>query len=142
MSKTNYSQSFLSEQQNVSDVVADAIGWLRGRVVDQDSVASAEIVLAEALNNVVEHAYEYRKDGQIKVALNLVEGGLALVLTDQGNQFPGIPQKRKMDGNSVAFEDLPEGGFGWFLIHSLTRKIQYAFVEGSNVLNLEMDLGK
>jgi serine/threonine-protein kinase RsbW len=140
MSKLKFSQSFKSEQPLVSAAVGEAVDWLRTCAVDSDSVASVEIVLAEALNNVVEHAYEYRTDGQIDITFDLASDVLTVVLFDQGRQFPGVPQMKTMMGNAVAFADLPEGGFGWFLIHSLTRRIQYAFVEGRNVLSLEMEL--
>ena len=64
---------------------------------------------------------------------------LEITLTDQGEKFPGIPQKREMKGDAIRFEDLPEGGFGWFLIHSLTQSIRYAFVDGKNVVRFEID---
>ena len=133
------SKKFLSAQQLVSDNVADAIAWVRKHGIHDDVAGSIEIVLAEALNNIVEHAYLYRAGEQIEMDLILGADALEITLTDQGEKFPGIPQKREMKGDAIRFEDLPEGGFGWFLNHSLTQSIRYAFVDGKNVVRFEMD---
>ena len=128
------SKKFLSAQQVISDNVEEAIVWVQEQGVNDDTAGSIEIVLAEALNNIVEHAYLYREDEQIEMNLSYGDGALDITLTDQGNKFPGIPQKREMKGSAIRFEELPEGGFGWFLIHSLTQSIRYAFMDGKNVL--------
>jgi serine/threonine-protein kinase RsbW len=133
-----FSKTFLSAQPMISANVAEAIGWVRKQMVNEDASGSIEIVLAEALNNVVEHAYLYREDGQIEMNLALNDNVLHIQLADDGGQFPGIPQKRKMKGSAVRFEDLPEGGFGWFLIHSLTHSIHYEAVDGQNVVSFEI----
>jgi serine/threonine-protein kinase RsbW len=133
------SKKFMSAQQLVSDNVAQAIDWARELGVNDDVAGSIEIVLAEALNNIVEHAYLFAEDGQIEMELSLHNDLLDIQLSDMGNQFPGIPQKREMKGDAIPFEDLPEGGFGWFLIHSLTASIRYVFVGGKNVVHFEIN---
>ncbi|WP_348540063.1 hypothetical protein [Ruegeria sp. HKCCE4148] len=37
---------------------------------------------------------------------------------------------------------MPEGGFGWFLIHQLTSDIQYERRDGCNRLSLRFNFGK
>jgi serine/threonine-protein kinase RsbW len=133
-----FSKKFLSAQQLVSDNIAQAIDWAREHGVHDDAAGSLEIVLAEALNNIVEHAYQFADDGQIEMEIFLGAEHLDIKLSDLGYQFPGIPQKREMRGSAIPFEDLPEGGFGWFLIHSLTQSIRYTFVDGKNVVNFEI----
>jgi serine/threonine-protein kinase RsbW len=133
-----FSKSFLSAQQLISDNVAEAIAWLRAQGINDDATGSTEIVLAEALNNIVEHAYLYREDGKIEMDLTLANDVLGITLFDRGSKFPGIPQKKEMKGNAIKFEELPEGGFGWFLIHSLTQSIRYAYVDEKNVVKFEV----
>ncbi|MEM7241149.1 MAG: ATP-binding protein [Pseudomonadota bacterium] len=130
--------SFWSKQDNVTDAVRKAVLWLKESGADGDAAGNAEIVLAEALNNVVEHAFEYREDGRIVLELDCAKEDYAFVIKDNGKVFPGIPQKKEMKGDAVAFEDLPEGGFGWFLIHELTNQIFYSRVENLNVLELRI----
>lgn len=139
MLETQFSHTFMSEQPKVSQAVKGAVSWLRERGVEEGAAASIEIAMAEALNNVVEHGYAFCENGQIDISLDLVDAVLRLAIRDQGKKFPGIPQKKEMHGDAVAFENLPEGGFGWFLIHSLTRRIDYAFLDDKNVLFLEFD---
>jgi serine/threonine-protein kinase RsbW len=133
-----FSKTFLSAQPFISANVAEAIGWVREQDINQSTSGSIEIVLAEALNNVVEHAYLYREDGTIEMGLVLNDNVLRICLSDDGCPFPGIPQRREMKGSAIRFEDLPEGGFGWLLIHSLTRSIHYESVEGKNVMHFEI----
>lgn len=93
---------------------------------------TAEIVLAEALNNVSEHAFVGRT-GMVRLRLDRADGGLACVIEDDGRELPAdlvLPQALPDCG------DLPEGGFGWHLIRTLTRRICYARVDGMNRLSL------
>lgn len=133
-----FSQKILSAQSNVTDAVAAAAIRLQEADVDQDSISNIQIVLAEALNNIVEHAYLFKEDGLIDLTLTLNAGTLGIQLKDHGCPFPGVPPVKMMMGNKTQFENLPEGGFGWFMIHSLTKSIAYSFCEGDNILSLEI----
>lgn len=100
----------------------------------------AEIVLAEALNNIVEHAYAGAA-GQIDIALRLDGGALSCQIRDRGRAMPNLalPLGVLRDFG----DDLPEGGFGWFLIHALAQGLDYARQDGQNCLRFELatDLG-
>lgn len=102
-----------------------------------DLCGSAEIVLAEVLNNIVEHAYA---DGTGTITLHLVRqgGGLACEIHDQGAAMPGLclPAGRSQPLADLA--DLPEGGFGWFLIRSLTVGLDYRRIAGVNRLSFQL----
>ena len=89
-----------------------------------DMAVNAEIVLAEVLNNVVEHAYA-RHSGDITLVLRGTGRGLACELTDRGAAMPGLtlPVGAFQDLGEV--EDLPEGGFGWYLIRTLVEDLRY-----------------
>ena len=83
----------------------------------------AELVLAEVLNNIAEHAYA-DAPGPIEVHLAQDRGGIACEVRDRGAAMPQgcLPQGRlpALDG-----PDLPEGGFGWHLIRALTHDLCY-----------------
>jgi serine/threonine-protein kinase RsbW len=92
-----------------------------------------EIVLAEVLNNIVEHAY---RDGSGPISLQIARKGQVLCfrVEDQGHPMPDgnlprgeLPTAEGPDGPS-------EGGFGWFLIRSLTEGLSYCRCEGVNRL--------
>lgn len=85
----------------------------------------AELVLAEVLNNIAEHAYS-AGPGPVSVTLTPVAGGTQCLVVDQGAAMPdGRVPVGNLPSATAAMEDLPEGGFGWHLIHSLTRDLSY-----------------
>lgn len=103
--------------------------------MSDDRRGTAELVLAEVLNNVAEHAYA-NASGPVSVTLAPTAEGLHCLITDRGKAMPdgSLPEGRLPGSPGVALEDLPEGGFGWHLIRSLTTGLSYARVNGSNHL--------
>lgn len=100
-----------------------------------DLRGTAELVLAEVLNNVVEHAYA-RYPGEIAVTIRLVAGDLHCTVTDRG--VP-MPQDRLPQGAPPALDgDLPEGGFGWNLIRTLTTNLRYRRIGTMNQLEFSL----
>lgn len=92
--------------------------------------AKAEIVLAEVLNNITEHAYSGRV-GEILLCLVTTPAGLDCLTEDRGAAMPaGGPPK-----GTLPEEDFPEGGFGWFLIRSLTCGLVYQRRDDRNILH-------
>ena len=100
---------------------------LRGRI---------EIVLAEVLNNIVEHAYADQR-GDITIEVSTGPCGIGCRILDTGAAMPGLALP---DGKLAAHDpqDLPEGGFGWFLIRSLTEGLCYARTDGCNELRFRL----
>ena len=90
-------------------------------------------VLAEVFNNIVEHAYA---QGRGLIRLNLWQQGavLAVEVVDQGAQMPGLCLPKGQPAEIGAFDDLPEGGFGWFLIRTMTQNLNYDRVGTENRL--------
>lgn len=103
--------------------------------LSDDRRGTAELVLAEVLNNVVEHAYGNRP-GLVTVSITLTSQGLRCLIIDQGKTMPGgtLPEGRLPGSPGLALDALPEGGFGWRLIHSLTTDLAYIRAKGCNHL--------
>lgn len=101
--------------------------------------AEAELVLAEVLNNIAEHAYRGRV-GPIVLRLKPCAGGVFCLLSDDGVAMPGggLPEGQR-PGIDVARDDLPEGGFGWHLIRLLTSRLRYDRRSGCNRLGFVLD---
>lgn len=107
-----------------------------------DCRSSAELVLAEVLNNVIEHAYA-EESGAIGLELRLGADGLACSVHDTGLPMPGgTPPSSRQAVLDVPLERLPEGGFGWFLIRSLTRDLDYARGSDGNRLRFRLPLDR
>lgn len=132
--------AFQSDPMAVRGVLADMIAGLKDLPLDSDDLGTVELVLAEALNNVVEHAYpEGEPSGMVDIACTHSDAGLHFRVVDQGRPMPGgvVPPGKKANID-VDMYDLPEGGFGWFLIHDLVNDVQYFRENGRNVLDLRM----
>ncbi len=98
-----------------------------------------ELVVAEVLNNVVEHAYADQTDGIITLVARPLSNGIAVQVCDHGTSMPGgtLPQGACPQATATT-EALPEGGFGWFLIRDLTEDIRYRRVGSTNRLTFRV----
>ena len=90
---------------------------------------TCELVLAEALNNIVEH-------GQIPPDLPVLvcwsdHQALQITITDHGRP---CPQSVIDTASSPNPDDLPEGGFGWAMIRMLCHNLTYNHKQGQNTL--------
>lgn len=109
------------------DHVRQALTDLRMRfatAVDADAMGRLELVLAEVMNNVAEHATTGGGSGSMHVCIVMQEAGLSCAITDDGGSLPADCLKPR-SLPSVDPLDLPEGGFGWFLIQGLTQALCY-----------------
>jgi serine/threonine-protein kinase RsbW len=109
--------------------------------LDAEKIGSIELVVAEALNNIVEHAFAHR-NGRIDLRLSTEKGGLYCAIEDDGLPMPGgrppIGSPPDLNGD---LQDLPEGGYGWFLIREITRDLGYERVENHNRLTFRIPVG-
>lgn len=96
--------------------------------------STIEIVLAEVLNNIVEHAYA-NQPGTIHISLHPKPEGVFVVVCDQGLPFPKEVLPQGALPAIEATDSLPEGGFGWFLIRSLVQGLTYRRNAASNHLS-------
>lgn len=108
-----------------------------GHLAEADRGA-AEIVLAEVLNNVVEHAYAGAA-GEIELTIRVAGGGLDCTVMDDGRPMPGGEAPEGKAGDLLGGADLPEGGFGWLLIRALTRELTYRRIGGRNCLTFRLE---
>ena len=105
--------------------------------VEPDAAGRVELVLAEVLNNVVEHALAGKKGGLIRLNLDKVNEKISVEVTDEGAPFQGseLPEGQMPDAG-----DVPEGGFGWPIIHALTEDLAYDRIGERNILRFSVPL--
>jgi serine/threonine-protein kinase RsbW len=128
---------FRSQPEAVRRVVVGVLGGLSHVPLDGDSRDSLQLVLAEVLNNTVEHACRHQPDKVIELTISLAGDRLRCEVSDDGLAMPGeaLPEGDLPDPGS-----LPEGGFGWFLIRSLTTDLAYRRLGGRNQLTFSIPL--
>ncbi len=131
LSRTAFRATF----DNVRLAVERAMETLETLKLTYDDRNAIELILAEALNNVVEHAYPPGQPGNVKLVLRHGRAGVLIEIRDTGKPMPngrtplGVhPMEKSPD------ESLPEGGYGWFLIRQLARDVVYDRENGENFL--------
>ncbi len=129
-----------SSEMAVREALNGVIEGLRPLALDVEEVGTVEIVLAEALNNIVEHAYPVpAADQPIDINCNICSDGLHVTIEDKGHPMPDGKAPIGMAQNlDVDLMDLPEGGFGWFLIQDLAKDVRYHRHDTVNRLDLRI----
>ncbi|CUH86740.1 Serine-protein kinase RsbW [Phaeobacter sp. CECT 5382] len=133
--------SFTATELDARSGISLVVKRLRDFNLPEERVGDVQIALAEAVNNVVEHAYSGQATGDVRIRCDLEREQLWIRISDAGPPFPDdqLPAGERADV-SGPLEDLPEGGFGWFLIRELTNRIHYERQNGNNQLSLCFEL--
>ena len=130
--------SITSSFQNVAEL-AEEVSALCGAEtrIDSEETDTLRLCIAEALNNIVEHAYEGAEGRPIYANVRFEEDAFEVVLIDEGRPMPGgrLPQT-VVDFDADDLDQLPEGGFGWMLIREQMDQVEYERRDGCNVLML------
>lgn len=119
--------SFTSGHGIVSDVVRDVATMLVRDGLSPTAVDDATIALAEALNNIEEHAYDGERGLPVLIDIRLNAGSARFRIEDRGRPLPreSLPKDRMPTTDPAALEQWPEGGFGWAILHRVTRDLTY-----------------
>lgn len=110
-------------------------------IISSAEAAQLEIAVVEACNNIVEHAYA-NQSGIITMDIFTTPEKLVVNLRDTGLSIPEKAQTpmESFDFSRDNLDDLPEGGFGLFLMDSLLDERQYTSENGINTLTLIKNL--
>lgn len=133
--------SFFSDAKFVHLVLQRVVDDLTAFKLSEDLLASAEILMAEVINNIIEHAYQSESNQPIEMSLLCTDTTLKFVFLDFGHAMPfGMPPSETPSNLTHNTEQLPEGGFGWPIIRKLSKNIQYSRRGKVNALAVEMDM--
>jgi serine/threonine-protein kinase RsbW len=137
-----FSVSLVGAEDAVREGIAQTMACLAPLELGEDEAGTVQLVLAEALNNVVEHALAgTRGMTLVEIRGSIGDHFLELVVIDEGSamQEGHAPRPNAPDvGGDMA--DLPEGGFGWFLINTLAQDIRYERRGEFNHLSLRLPI--
>ncbi|MDG1739221.1 MAG: ATP-binding protein [Paracoccaceae bacterium] len=110
---------------------------LRG---DQGDRSSTQVVMAEVLNNIVEHG-KLGPEQRIRSSVSVLPDGIECSVIDEAPVYRALVEPA--DSSSLTCEasiQLAEGGYGVFLIQSLAKDIRYIEVEQGNHLEFRIPL--
>ena len=101
-------------------------------------VFNLNLVLEEAVSNVILYAYPKEEHQTISLIARKKDNQLIFVLTDSGKEFD--PTQAPDADITLSAEDRPIGGLGIFLIRQIMNTVEYQRIEGKNVLTLGKEL--
>ena len=101
-------------------------------------VFNLNLVLEEAVSNVILYAYPKEEHQTISLLAKKKENQLIFVLTDSGKEFD--PTQAPDADITLSAEDRPIGGLGIFLIRQIMNTVEYQRIDGKNVLTLGKEL--
>jgi len=135
--------TFLSAKANVRAALASVMSGIGAMNLCDDDNSTVELVLAEVLNNVAEHAYREEGGGIIELHLRQAGQGLICRVLDNGAAMPSSTLPAGYPPNPNRPRELqPEGGFGWFLIRRLTSDLAYFRRQDRNILSFQIAVGQ
>ncbi len=130
---TAFTRHLHSEAVQISGAVDDLRKWLAECGHDENFVFQCCVSVAEALNNVHEHAYSERETGDIELICQCETRTLQVLIRDWGEALQSLP-----DSDLNATET--EHGRGWFIIQSWMDTVELLDCGNANVLKLVKNL--
>jgi anti-sigma regulatory factor (Ser/Thr protein kinase) len=103
-----------------------------------DMIFNINLVLEEAVVNVINYAYPKDERQSIYLSARLHEGSIILVLTDTGVEFD--PTMAPEADITLSADERQIGGLGIFLIRQIMNEVRYDRIDGKNILTLEKKL--
>jgi serine/threonine-protein kinase RsbW len=121
-----YEYAVASSFADVRTALAALLADCRKAGAEAEDLGTIEVVMAEVLNNVVEHAYREQPGNQLGLRCVIHDTEILFRISDTGTAMPGLTlPEGKLPAADQPTEHLPEGGFGWHLIHMLTEDLVY-----------------
>ena len=100
--------------------------------------AKLQLGVAEWLTNVIKHGYRGQPGHPIQLTMEFRQDSMFLEIVDQGVSFTLDPLQKAepVQFDPLDLDNLPESGWGLYLIKNCVDKINYRHAEGANMLTL------
>ena len=99
-----------------------------------DVVFNLNLVIEEAVVNIINYAYPKEDHQYIYLSAHLHEDSIVFVLTDTGKEFdPTLAPEADIN---LSADEREIGGLGIFLIRQIMNEVKYERIDGKNVLTL------
>jgi len=101
-------------------------------------VMNLNLVLEEAVSNIILYAYPEEKEQNITIDLEKSENTLIFTITDSG--IPFNPTEAAEADITLSAADRPIGGLGIFLIKKIMNEVEYQRIDEHNVFTLKKEI--
>lgn len=98
------------------------------------SMLPINLVLEEALSNVIFYAYEAGSSQEIHIEIEYVAPRLTITIKDTGKAFD--PTQKEDPNLHLPVEERPIGGLGIFLMRKIMDEISYKRLGKENILRM------
>jgi anti-sigma regulatory factor (Ser/Thr protein kinase) len=106
--------------------IADFVAQHAVRVgLNEDDVFAVQMAVDEACTNSMQHAYEGREDGEVRVCCYLEDRDFVVRISDQGHAFD--PATVPEPDISAPLETREIGGLGLFFMRKLMDSVEFHF---------------
>lgn len=104
---------------------------------DESDMARLNLVMEEAVSNIILYAYPQGEVHDIKITADFDSKtrNLNMVISDEGKEFD--PTARGEVDISLPAEERQIGGLGIFLVKSIMDSVEYERKDGRNILTLK-----
>lgn len=101
-------------------------------------VTNLNLVLEEAISNIIFYAHEDKKEHQIDIDFVLEKKQLKITITDDGKPFD--PTSKEDPDITLSAEEREIGGLGIFLMGKIMDSLQYKRENEKNILILKKEI--
>lgn len=101
--------------------------------LDDEGCSHVELAVVEAVTNSIRHAYGGAPGHLVEVVATVDPDHLRLEVIDDGRPVPAAVRRHPPP---PPIEELPEGGYGMFLIFELMDSVDFERRDGRNVVVL------
>lgn len=108
--------------------------------LSEERIEELNLVLEEAVSNVIFYAYPGEQGRQVEVVLTKETGVVEVVIQDWG--IPFDPTARQQPDIALDPEEREIGGLGIFLVRRIMDTVAYRRENGRNVLTMTLCLEK
>ncbi|TYB92286.1 MAG: ATP-binding protein [Kosmotoga sp.] len=131
-SNESYRAKIPSTLDAVDDISAEVYSFIAKRSGNELAFKVGLLVI-EICTNIVKYGYEESPGGNIWVSIAENNGSYTILIEDESKPFNPLEYK-DIDLDKV--DGLERGGMGIFLIKSLSRNINYSYLNGKNKLTV------
>lgn len=103
-------------------------------------IYSLQLAADEAASNIIEHAYEGKSEGLIRITCDMQGDEIVITMHDDGKSFN--PSNVKQPNLKANLSERQIGGLGLYLMRKLMDKVQYESTPGEgNLLTMRKRKG-
>jgi len=111
--------------------------FLKALKHDNRVISSVNLILEEAITNIIKYAYDDDSRHQIVIELIIRDEFVKIKITDDGKFFNGECYERPEKISSP--DKMKIGGLGIHLMHYLSKEVKYERIDNKNRLSIEIE---